>query len=103
MYKRNRKYVGLKCYAFTDGDRTEAHIGRGAREDYYKTVEEQFGEVTPNAIVECMGKGAEIQTRVNIIVPYGRAYVKRTHTISAIERSATIHTFGKGKSALFEL
>lgn len=97
------KYVGMKCYAFTDGERTEAHIAGARREDYYKTVEEQFGEVTPSAIVECMGKGAEIQTRVNIIVPYGRAYVKRTHTISSIERSATIHTFGKGKSVLFEL
>lgn len=97
------KYVGMKCYAFTDGERTEAHIAGARREDYYKTVAEQFGEVTPNTIVECMGKGAEIQTRVNMIVPYGRAYVTRTHTISAIERSATIHTFGKGKSALFEL
>ena len=97
------RYVGMKCYAFTDGERTEAHIAGARREDYYKTVEEQFGEVTPNAIVECMGKGAEIQTRVNIIVPYGRAYVKRTHTISSIERAATIHTFGKGRSALFEL
>ena len=97
------KYVGLKCYAFTDGERTEAHIAGARREDYYKTVEDQFGEVTPQSIVACMSNGAEIQTRVNIIVPYGRAYVERTHTISAIEHSATIHTFGRGKSALFEL
>ena len=97
------KYVGLKCYAFTDGERTEAHIAGARREDYYKTVADQFGEVTPQSIVVCMSPGAEIQARVNIIVPYGRAYIERTHTISAIEHSATIHTFGKGKSALFEL
>ena len=97
------KYVGLKCYAFTDGERAEAHIAGARREDYYKTVADQFGEVTPQSIVVCMSPGAEIQARVNIIVPYGRAYVERTHTISAIEHSATIHTFGKGKSALFEL
>ena len=97
------QYVGLKCYAFTDGERTEAHIAGTRREDYYKTVADQFGEVTPRSIVACMSKGAEIQTHINIIVPYGRAYVERTHTISAIEHTATIHTFGKGKSALFEL
>ena len=97
------KYVGLKCYAFTDGERTEAHIAGARREDYYETVADQFGEVTPQSIVACMIPSTEIQTRVNIIVPYGRAYIERTHTISAIEHSATIHTFGKGKSALFEL